>query len=285
MYRITHYWFFVLSYFRLSVRVFKFNRSPIACCLSVISSGPLSRHQRNRHLSTLILRIEFEDEIWYGRGFSDRLLAPFHFIITHKSVFFHPSTRYPLFSGRVGTSERWTVRVSSPELTIKPVKCTCGNSIGTYTLTTMSQTQVHTTVLETGLEPRSSIPIRARSPHPSDSPTNNDKGQIELAELGRTASRGSKSLADVAGVSATPSTLTVSEKVAKAKKWKAHWQFVTLCWTLFLAGWNDGTIGPLLPRIQEVYHVSIHRLSFQPHLLKRLSFLGRICCGFSNLRL
>ncbi|KDR80389.1 hypothetical protein GALMADRAFT_223273 [Galerina marginata CBS 339.88] len=33
-------------------------------------------------------------------------------------------------------------------------------------------------------------------------------------------------------------------------------QFVTLCWTLFLAGWNDGTTGPLLPRIQEVYHVN-----------------------------
>ena len=32
-------------------------------------------------------------------------------------------------------------------------------------------------------------------------------------------------------------------------------QFLTLCWTLFLTGWNDGTTGPLLPRIQEVYHV------------------------------
>ena len=50
--------------------------------------------------------------------------------------------------------------------------------------------------------------------------------------------------------------LTTSEQVAKAKQWKAHWQFVTLCWSLFLAGWNDGTTGPLLPRIQEVYHVS-----------------------------
>ncbi|KAF7349975.1 MFS domain-containing protein [Mycena venus] len=32
-------------------------------------------------------------------------------------------------------------------------------------------------------------------------------------------------------------------------------QLVTLCWTLFLAGWNDGSLGPLIPRIQEVYHV------------------------------
>ena len=31
--------------------------------------------------------------------------------------------------------------------------------------------------------------------------------------------------------------------------------FATMCGSLFLAGWNDGTTGPLLPRIQEVYHV------------------------------
>jgi hypothetical protein len=28
-----------------------------------------------------------------------------------------------------------------------------------------------------------------------------------------------------------------------------------MCFSLFLAGWNDGTTGPLLPRIQEVYGV------------------------------
>ncbi|KAK7684561.1 hypothetical protein QCA50_012508 [Cerrena zonata] len=145
----------------------------------------------------------------------------------------------------------------------------------------MSQTEVHTTVVETGLEPRSSVPIRARSPHPSDSPTSagNDKAQIELAELGRTASRGSKSLADVAGVSATPSTLTVSEQVAKAKRWKAHWQFVTLCWSLFLAGWNDGTIGPLLPRIQEVYHVGFAVVS----LIFVFNCIGFISAALANV--
>ncbi|KAI0654405.1 MFS general substrate transporter [Cubamyces menziesii] len=36
---------------------------------------------------------------------------------------------------------------------------------------------------------------------------------------------------------------------------KATMQFVTLCCSMFVAGWNDGTLGPLLPRIQEVYHV------------------------------
>jgi len=37
-------------------------------------------------------------------------------------------------------------------------------------------------------------------------------------------------------------------------------QFLTLCWSIFLLGWNDGTIGPLLPRIQEVYHVRPSRI-------------------------
>ncbi|KAJ7729062.1 MFS general substrate transporter [Mycena maculata] len=32
-------------------------------------------------------------------------------------------------------------------------------------------------------------------------------------------------------------------------------QTIALCFAVFLAGWNDGTVGPLLPRIQEVYHV------------------------------
>ncbi len=33
-------------------------------------------------------------------------------------------------------------------------------------------------------------------------------------------------------------------------------QFLSLCWTIFLVGWNDGSTGPLLPRIQSVYGVS-----------------------------
>jgi len=36
----------------------------------------------------------------------------------------------------------------------------------------------------------------------------------------------------------------------------ARAQFLALCWSLFLIGWTDGSIGPLLPRIQKFYHVS-----------------------------
>lgn len=38
---------------------------------------------------------------------------------------------------------------------------------------------------------------------------------------------------------------------------KANIHFAALCFCLFLNGWNDGTTGTLLPRIQEVYHVRI----------------------------
>ena len=33
-------------------------------------------------------------------------------------------------------------------------------------------------------------------------------------------------------------------------------QFLALCWALFVMGWNDGSTGPLLPRIQIFYDVS-----------------------------
>jgi hypothetical protein len=35
-------------------------------------------------------------------------------------------------------------------------------------------------------------------------------------------------------------------------------QFLALCFCLFLAGWNDGSTGPLLLRIQDAYHVWFH---------------------------
>jgi fucose permease len=47
---------------------------------------------------------------------------------------------------------------------------------------------------------------------------------------------------------------------------RANLQFATCLWAYVLAGWNDGTTGPLLPRIQEVYHVGImHLMSFPCH--------------------
>ena len=36
----------------------------------------------------------------------------------------------------------------------------------------------------------------------------------------------------------------------------ARAQYLALCWALFVIGWNDGSTGPLLPRIQIFYDVS-----------------------------
>jgi len=41
----------------------------------------------------------------------------------------------------------------------------------------------------------------------------------------------------------------------KSLKFRERIQFFALCWTLFLAGWCDSSTGPLLPRIQNAYHV------------------------------
>ena len=38
-------------------------------------------------------------------------------------------------------------------------------------------------------------------------------------------------------------------------KYDGLFQFITLCFSIFVPGFNDGTLGPLLPRIQAVYHV------------------------------
>ena len=96
--------------------------------------------------------------------------------------------------------------------------------------------------------------IHARSPHLSDEPvtpaaTVEDDAKslckslenVEAAETERAQS-----------VDIPPTAVTAS---TPAMRRKARIQFATLCWCLFLAGWNDGTTGPLLPRMQTVYHV------------------------------
>ena len=45
--------------------------------------------------------------------------------------------------------------------------------------------------------------------------------------------------------------------ITPSMKRKAWWQFAALCGSIWVAGWNDGTLGPLLPRLQEVYHVRL----------------------------
>lgn len=55
---------------------------------------------------------------------------------------------------------------------------------------------------------------------------------------------------------ALESQLGVGPSASAAMKRKATLQFATLCLSIYVSGWNDGALGPLLPRLQAVYEVS-----------------------------
>ncbi|GJE94799.1 MFS general substrate transporter [Phanerochaete sordida] len=121
----------------------------------------------------------------------------------------------------------------------------------------MSLTQVYTETTDGRNASTRSIALRARSPHPPLSPQPSrgsfDKGgDLELAQLGPTKGAPSAS-ASISGGD-TPTAEPV--EAAKISKWTGHIQFLSLCFTLFVAGWNDGTTGPLLPVMQSHYHVN-----------------------------
>ena len=96
-------------------------------------------------------------------------------------------------------------------------------------------------VLDNGANEKRSVPL----------PVASDESSKEIVAVEETVS----SLANKdAGVQSVP--------VTKVMRRKALIQFATLCWSIFVVGWNDGTTGPLVPRLQEVYHVcgiSAHR--------------------------
>ena len=54
----------------------------------------------------------------------------------------------------------------------------------------------------------------------------------------------------------TGSAVSLSPAQHAVNRRRSLLNFVTLCIAIFFEGWNDGTTGPLLPRIQEFYHVS-----------------------------
>ena len=68
--------------------------------------------------------------------------------------------------------------------------------------------------------------------------------QIELTDPTRPAS-------------STRVDAVVDETTNAAPRWLPHIQFFSLCWAFFMAGWNDGTTGTLLPRIQSNYQVAL----------------------------
>jgi hypothetical protein len=67
----------------------------------------------------------------------------------------------------------------------------------------------------------------------------------------------------------------------KAERLRERIQFATLCWTLYLSGWNDASTGPLLPRIQKVYNVSVPAIV---HGADVDTQTGRFCGGVPHFR-
>ena len=67
----------------------------------------------------------------------------------------------------------------------------------------------------------------------------------------------------------TPSTASTIDPRTPRQKHISLLQFVALCWPLTLNGWNDGSTGALLPRIQTVYEVSLgYTGTGGPHLMR-----------------
>lgn len=121
----------------------------------------------------------------------------------------------------------------------------------------MSLTQVYTETRDGRNASTRSISLRGRSPNPPPNIGSNrgsfDKGgDLELAQLGATKDAVSAS-PSIGGGESPP---VGPAEPAKVSQWTGRIQFLTLCFTLFLAGWNDGTTGPLLPVMQIHYHVS-----------------------------
>ncbi|PPQ80104.1 hypothetical protein CVT25_001472 [Psilocybe cyanescens] len=62
--------------------------------------------------------------------------------------------------------------------------------------------------------------------------------------------------------------------LSKTEERAGRIQFLALCWSLFMIGWNDGSIGPLLPRIMQVYDVCSF-LCLNGSILQSVAFINQ----------
>ncbi|KAK0224600.1 MFS general substrate transporter, partial [Armillaria nabsnona] len=68
---------------------------------------------------------------------------------------------------------------------------------------------------------------------------------------------------------------------SKSHRRQANLQFAAVCWCFFLGMWNDGTTGPLIPVIQESYHINFATVS----LLFVFSRIGFVLGAGANVYL
>ncbi|CDO77090.1 hypothetical protein BN946_scf184473.g34 [Trametes cinnabarina] len=77
----------------------------------------------------------------------------------------------------------------------------------------------------------------------------------------------------------TALALSPAEKAVFRRKSLTH--FLALCWCVFCMGWNDGTTGPMLPRIQANYHLGFALVS----LIFVFNTIGFIIGAMANIYL
>lgn len=86
----------------------------------------------------------------------------------------------------------------------------------------------------------------------------------------------------------TPERDNTSRSPTLLMRKKARWQMFAACFCLFLAGWDGGTVGPLLPKIQSFYHVNFISNAISKTLICGSSpsgrFLGRFIVICFQLR-
>lgn len=124
----------------------------------------------------------------------------------------------------------------------------------------MSLTEVYTETREGRTASTGSLSLHIRPPRApqevDDGRKSFDKGgDIELAQLGNVQDECVPQSREPGTAKTSPSPVPESTHPTAEERWKARMQFAACCLPLFVMGWNDGATGPLLPRIQENYHV------------------------------
>ena len=79
-----------------------------------------------------------------------------------------------------------------------------------------------------------------------------------------------------------PPASNLTPRLSKLQQRNSMVQFLALCWCIFLVGWNDGSTGPLLPRIQENYRVCANLLLYR---ISRILIIIPHQIGFSVVSL
>ncbi|KAI0716680.1 MFS general substrate transporter [Earliella scabrosa] len=115
------------------------------------------------------------------------------------------------------------------------------------------------------LQPRSQHQGEASSA--TATPKETSRKSLEMIETGAVEGPQSSDAPETAVSASTPET-----------RRKARIQYAACCYVLFLAGWNDGTTGPLLPRLQQVYQVNFALVS----LIFVLNCIGFIVGAAAN---